>query len=54
MEGKIFHKELPQLLKEKLKKMSYEERQKLLESLEKPETRIGIMIEEFKVFYLAS
>ena len=52
--GKVFHKELPNLLKEKLKKMSYQERQELLEILEDPEKRAGVFIKEFRIFYQAS
>ena len=43
-DGKIFHKELPELLRKKLRQMSYEERQKLLDVLEDPEKKIGVFI----------
>ena len=53
-DGKIFHKELPDLLKRRLREMSYQERQKLLEALEDPKKKIGVLIEELKLFYLAA
>ena len=53
-DGKIFHKELPELLKKRLRRMTRQERQKLLQVLEDPEKKIGVLIEEWKIFYLAS
>ena len=53
VDGKIFHKELPAMLKEKLKKMSFLERQKLLEDLEDPSKKTGVFIREYNRYYEA-
>ena len=42
--GKIFHKELPEMLTKKLKNMSFQQRQKLLEDLENPKKKTGVFI----------
>ena len=40
VDGKIFHKELPELLLQKLKKMSFIERKRLLSNLEDPKKKL--------------
>ena len=42
--GSNYGKQLPELLKDKLRKMSYEERDELLKILEDPTKRTGVFV----------
>ena len=53
IDGKIFHKELPEMLVRKLKSMSFLERKKLLEELENPQEKTGVLITEYGIYFEA-
>ena len=53
VDGKIFHREVPPMLRRKLKTMSFLERQKLLENLEDPSKKSGVMIKEYNIYFEA-
>ena len=51
--GKIFHQNLPEMLRRKLKKMSFQQRQNLLKELENPDKKTGVLIQEYNIFFEA-
>ena len=53
IDGKVFHKELPEMLLKKLKSLSFLERKKLLEELENPQEKAGVLIKEYGIYYEA-
>ena len=53
VDGKVFHKKLPELLRKKLKNMTFHERQRLLRMLEDPAKKAGVLISENNIYYEA-